>query len=114
MSQFTITIQGWGKDDRDRVGEEITQIDLTIRKRIICDKRYENIDEFRLSQYLPNMTLPSMFCASSNLGNGVGTCYGDSGGPAIIRLKSVFIQSNFKQVYRVLMLKQKESPKNFK
>ena len=105
MSQFTITIQGWGKDDRDRVGEEITQIDLTIRKRIICDRRYENIDEFRLSQYLPNMTLPSMFCASSNLGDGVGTCYGDSGGPAIIRSKSIFKYLNIKQVYMVLMPK---------
>ena len=76
---------GWGKNDNGVFGEQLTQVDLTIRKMEICNKKYEKVDQNRIKYWFPNLTTSAMFCADSNLKDDVGTCYGDSGGPSLIR-----------------------------
>ena len=85
MNRYTVTVQGWGEDNDGNIGAELTQVDLTLRKKSICDKKYENLSPARISYWFPNMTIPSMFCADSNLRKDAGTCHGDSGAPTIIR-----------------------------
>ena len=85
MNRYTVTIQGWGQDDDGVYGEQLTQVDLTVRKKSFCNSKYRNLDDTRISYYFPNLTIDSMFCADSNLNPNVGTCYGDSGGPTMIR-----------------------------
>ena len=85
MNRYAVTIQGWGQDEDGVAGEQLTQIDLTIRKNAICNAKYKNLDATRISYYFPNLTIPSMFCADGNLKTDTGTCYGDSGGPSLIK-----------------------------
>ena len=85
MNRYTVTVQGWGADNDGNIGADLTLVDLTIRKKSICDKKYENLSPARLNYYFPNMTISSMFCADGNLRRDAGTCHGDSGGPAIIK-----------------------------
>ena len=86
MNRYTVTVQGWGKDGPSGIsGGQLTQIDLTIRKMEICNKKYENVPTHTVATWFPNLLTPNMFCADSNLDPSKGTCSGDSGGPAIIR-----------------------------
>ena len=85
LNRFTITIQGWGQDDNGEFGEDLTRIDLTIRRNSLCNKKYETISAARKSYWFPQLLTPQMFCANSNLGDKIGTCYGDSGGPSMIQ-----------------------------
>ena len=85
MNRYTVTVQGWGKDDDGITGIDLTQVDLTIRKRSICNKKYQNVSPAKINFWFPNLTISSMFCAETNLQSNAGTCYGDSGGPSIIK-----------------------------
>ena len=85
MNRFAITIQGWGKDDNGNFGQDLTRIDLTVRKNSFCIKKYVGISEARKQFWFPDLLISSMFCADSNLGDNIGTCYGDSGGPSMIK-----------------------------
>ena len=87
MNRYTVTIQGWGEDEDGVSGEELTQIDLTVRKISYCNEKYQTISYQKVSLFLPELLINSMFCADSNLLS-AGTCYGDSGGPAMIRDES--------------------------
>ena len=85
MTRYTVTIQGWGSDDQGRSGEELTQVDLTVRPMEYCNKQYQEISFSKVSIFIPELLISSQFCADSNLNEDAGTCYGDSGGPAMIR-----------------------------
>ena len=85
MHRYAVTVQGWGVDNDGNIGADLTQVDLTIRKKSICDKKYENLSSARINYWFPNLTISSMFCADGNLRRDAGTCHGDSGGPAIIK-----------------------------
>ena len=85
MNRFAITIQGWGKDNNGNFGQDLTKIDLTVRKNSFCNKKYEGLSEARKQFWFPKLLISSMFCADSNLGDNIGTCYGDSGGPSMIK-----------------------------
>ena len=65
---------GWGRDVNGEYKAELTQIDLTIRKKEICNKIYRK-----------NFTTSVTFCADRNLLNEVGTCFVDNGAPSLIR-----------------------------
>ena len=85
MNRYAATVQGWGKDDYGKTGIDLTQVDLTIRKKSICNSKYEKLPEARINYFMPNLSISSMFCMDGNLRRNAGTCYGDSGGPTIIK-----------------------------
>ena len=85
MNRYTVTVQGWGEDNDGNTGSDLTQVDLTVRKQSICNKKYEKLTPARINYWFPNLTISAMFCADSNLRRDAGTCYGDSGGPTIIK-----------------------------
>ena len=95
MNRYTATVQGWGEDNDGNVGIDLTQVDLTIRKRSICNKKYQNISPARIRYWFPNLTISSMFCAETNIQSNAGTCYGDSGGPTIIKYRKQMIMIYF-------------------
>ena len=82
-------MQGWGKNEDEEIGVTLTQIDVNIRSNEECNYFYNNTvrrsDALRVRLFLPDLVNDSMFCASSNLGDRVGTCHGDSGGPSFVR-----------------------------
>ena len=87
MSQFTVTIQGWGKEKKNGpTSSQLTQVDLTVRSRENCNNKYKKMSPALKAVWLPNLLITSMFCADGNLRSDVGTCYGDSGGPTMIQL----------------------------
>ena len=85
MNRFSITIQGWGKDNNGNFGQDLTKIDLTVRKNSFYNTKYEGISSARKEYWFPELLTSPMFCADSNLGANIGTCYGDSGGPSMIK-----------------------------
>ena len=94
MNRYSVTIQGWGNNDEKLKVGKLTQIDLTIRKNYYCDEKYRKLSASQISYSFPNLTIPEMFCADGNLNPTIGTCYGDSGGPALIRYDSFSLNSN--------------------
>ena len=85
MNRFAVTAQGWREENDENISNDLTQLDLIVRRRSDCDKKYEkNLSPSIINYWFPNMTISSMFCASSNL-KIEGTCYGQSGGPTIIK-----------------------------
>ena len=89
MDGLGVTVQGWGKNDEGTIGETLTQIDVNIRSNEECNYLYNNTvrrgDWIRVQTFLPDLLTDNMFCASSNFRDNVGTCHGDSGGPAFVR-----------------------------
>ena len=83
MNRYTATVQGWGKDYLERQGVYLTQVDLTIRKKSICNKEYERVRDSVKNHLMPNLSIDAMFCTDGNLREDAGTCYGDSGGPMV-------------------------------
>ena len=53
MNRYTVTVQGWGADNDGNIGADLTLVDLTIRKKSICDKKYENLSPVILSLNIP-------------------------------------------------------------
>ena len=83
-----VTTVGWGRDEADIVGEELTHIDVTIRSNEECNTKYSQTDRrnrIRLRRELPNQLISSQFCADNNIDTGIGACNGDSGGPSFVR-----------------------------
>ena len=85
MNRYTVTVQGWGEDDDGNTGIDLTQVDLTVRKKSICNAEYENLTQSFKYRYMPNLSIDAMFCTDGNVNVNAGTCYGDSGGPTIIK-----------------------------
>ena len=84
-----VTVQGWGAHKKDgKGGTLLTQIDVSIRSKEECNDKYNAMGDLiqaRLKAFIPDLFSDSMFCADSTLDDQVGTCKGDSGGPAIYR-----------------------------
>ena len=84
-----LTVTGWGRDDDDYFGNNLTSIDVTILLNEECTDAYKNTqnkrDNLSVRFQLPRFIAPSMFCADNNINHDVGTCHGDSGGTAFVR-----------------------------
>ena len=90
LTGLGVTVQGWGTNEDEEIGVTLTQIDVSIRSNEECNYFYKNTvrksDAIRVKIFLPDLINDSMFCANSNVGDKVGTCHGDSGGPSFVRL----------------------------
>ena len=81
-----VTVQGWGVNNDGVTGNTLTEIDVTVRSRAECNHKYQRVRNRTRNIYFPELLTEAMFCADHNLNNDVGTCYGNSGGPAIRRI----------------------------
>jgi secreted trypsin-like serine protease len=74
-SNYRVTVSGWGTTHEEEV--ELSQVlrfvTMTVISNDICQEYYEG-----------NAIFDGMFCAMTVLGVILGTCHGDSGGPAVI------------------------------
>ena len=84
-----VTTVGWGRDNKDDFGKNITAVDVTIRASDECNYKYNNTnrrrDRLAVKVQLPSLLIRSQYCADNNINEDVGTCHGDSGGPSFIR-----------------------------
>ena len=85
-----ITVQGWGKDSSGFVGKKVSEVNVGIRLKQECDHNFgaAGVEHGQfiannVQRVMPNLTLDILFCARANLNSQVGTCIGDSGGPAV-------------------------------
>ena len=85
-----ISVQGWGKDESGFVGTRVSKVDVGIRLKSECDYKFENAGfqhgDFigqKVRKLMPELSQDILFCARANLNTQVGTCIGDSGGPAV-------------------------------
>jgi hypothetical protein len=89
---FAITTVGWGSNEKDVSGNELTSIDVTIRSNSECNAHYNGTggrrDMAAIRSQLPRYIVDSQFCADNNIDSNVGTCHGDSGGPSFFRWRS--------------------------
>lgn len=88
MVGYGLTTVGWGRDDQDVIGGELTQIDVTIRSNEECNTIYgrtSRANQIRLKKQLPDLLKTSQLCADNNINTQIGTCNGDSGGPSFVR-----------------------------
>ena len=85
MNRWSVTVQGWGEGDDGSTGTKLSQVELTVRKNSICNAEYANVRESFKKVYMPNLSIDAMFCTDGNVNVNAGTCYGDSGGPTIIK-----------------------------
>ena len=63
MNRFAITIQGWGKDNSGNFGQDLTRIDLTVKRNSFCNRKYSSISEARKNFWFPQLLSPNIFCA---------------------------------------------------
>ena len=97
-----ITVQGLGQTDSGR-GKKVSQIILATRSKEECDYRTTSLGKSnsivreRIEAWMPQLTSDVLFCADADLNPEVGTCRGDSGGPAIERLKCNFLDISTNQ-----------------
>ena len=83
-----LQVQGWGEDINGIAGKQISEASVSSRSSQECDHRIslagpsnkEEVDTF-----LPNLTNSVLICADAALDAQIGTCFGDSGGPAFYR-----------------------------
>ena len=85
MDNYGVTVQGWGLTDEGGAGQNLTEIEVTIRSRAECNYKYRRVDSYTKKKRIPKLVTEAMFCANNNINDDVGTCYGDSGGPVIRR-----------------------------
>ena len=89
-----LTVQGWGKDDEGKSGQSASEVSLGIRSVSECTHRFNDSGPYK---EIVNRTMPKLFkenilfCADSDLNSVLGTCRGDSGGPAIQKYKLKFL-----------------------
>ncbi len=72
-----VTVQGWGLTTEGGAGENLTEIDVTIRSREECNYKYQKVDNYTINRRIPQLVTEVMFCANNNVNDDVGTCYGD-------------------------------------
>ena len=91
---IAMVVQGWGEDINGDAGKEVTEARISVRSKQECDHKLSTAGPdffYSVRKFLPRFTSTSTICADSTLYGQVGTCRGDSGGPAFIRLdKFVF------------------------
>ena len=81
-----ISVQGWGKDADGSIGKRVTEANVAIRSQEECNFKFRNAG-FQLNEtvytHMPQLTEDTIFCADATIGSQIGTCIGDSGGPAL-------------------------------
>ena len=77
MDRHGVTVQGWGVTNKGGAGENLTEIDVTIRSREECNYKYQSVSNFTRNRRIPQLVTEVMFCANNNVNEDVGTCYGD-------------------------------------
>eukprot|EP00092_Neocalanus_flemingeri_P007808 GFUD01008429.1.p1 GENE.GFUD01008429.1~~GFUD01008429.1.p1 ORF type:complete len:758 (+),score=132.02 GFUD01008429.1:578-2851(+) len=88
MIGANIITVGWGRDDDDVIGAEITSIEYAIRSHMECNSKYNTTsgrERKRLLRQLPRLIEDTQFCGENSLSDDIGTCNGDSGGPTFVR-----------------------------
>ena len=80
----SLTVVGWGRTQQGQQEEqELVQIDVTLRSDEECDTKYSRgitrRQRIQIESELPQLLVPSQFCADNNVKFDVGTCNGDSG-----------------------------------
>ena len=81
-----ISVQGWGEDAEGSHGKVASEVNVGIRSKDECDDKFKNsgyLYSDQIKSYMPRYTEEILFCANANLNQQSGTCFGDSGGPAI-------------------------------
>ena len=81
-----ITVQGWGKDDEGKSGQSASEVSLGIKSVSECTYRFNDSGPYRntVNRAMPELIKENIiFCAETDLNSFLGTCRGDSGGPAI-------------------------------
>ena len=81
-----LTVQGWGKDDEGKSGQSASEVSLGIRSVGECTHKFNDSGPYkeRVNRAMPELIKENIiFCAESDLNSFLGTCKGDSGGPAI-------------------------------
>ena len=84
--QVPISVQGWGKDEEGNSGKRVSQANVGIRSKAECDYKFKNAGSFhrdKVTRIMPQLSQDILFCADGNLNTEIGTCKGDSGGPAV-------------------------------
>ena len=82
------SVQGWGEEVGGSHGKVASEVNVGIRSKDECDHKFKNSGyqySERIKSSMPQYTEEILFCANANLYRQSGTCYGDSGGPAIHR-----------------------------
>ena len=83
-----LVVQGWGEDINGIAGQQITEASVSSRSSQECDHRISLADPLyseEVDTFLPNKTNSVIICADATLNAQIGTCSGDSGGPAFYR-----------------------------
>ena len=85
-ARTAISVQGWGKDVGGSFGKKVTEANVAIRSKSECDFKFRNAG-FHLNDsvntYMPQLSDDTIFCADATISSQMGTCVGDSGGPAL-------------------------------
>ena len=87
-----VLVQGWGENLLGDGGVQVTEVTVNIRSKRECDHRFSQVgpeNKDAVTTFLPKLTSSELFCADSSLDSQAGTCHGDSGGPAVIRLEAI-------------------------
>ena len=84
---ITITVQGWGETGVKK--KKVDPFELSTRSKVECDNRIRKSDPENIEKWMPQYTSNGLFCADNDLKPEIGTCNGDSGGPAIQRFDFV-------------------------
>ena len=81
-----ISVQGWGKDVGGSFGKKVSEANVAIRSKSECDFKFRHAG-FHLNDtvyaLMPHLSDDTTFCADATISSQMGTCVGDSGGPAL-------------------------------
>ena len=81
-----VSVQGWGKDADGSIGKRVSEANVAIRSTEECNFKFRNAG-FHLNEtvytYMPQLSEDTIFCADATISSNIGTCFGDSGGPAL-------------------------------
>ena len=72
----------------------MSSITLHVWCQAECNYKYRGLPNSTISYWFPKLITEEMFCADHNVNRDIGTCYGDSGGPAIRRVFDARDQSS--------------------
>ena len=85
-ARTAISVQGWGKDVGGSFGKKVSEANVAIRSKSECDFKFRHAG-FHLNDtvyaLMPHLSDDTTFCADATISSQMGTCVGDSGGPAL-------------------------------
>ena len=85
-ARTAISVQGWGKDASGSSGKKVSEANVAIRSESECNFKFRHAG-FQLNDtvytLMPHLSDDTTFCADATISSQMGTCVGDSGGPAL-------------------------------